>query len=234
VLLAIETACAPGGIALAHRGELLAEHLFAEGEQSGAALVPAIQALLRARGLGFADLDALALSVGPGSFTGLRVGLATALGLCFAHPHPVVPIGTLAALSLGARGAPQIAALLDARRGQLYAGLYGPDAQPLLPERVCDPEPWLRELAARPGELALLGSGVAPCAELAREILGPRAQLQEGPSGPRPAWLAELGERGLARGEARPAEQIRLSYLRRPEAEEQLALAQARASGASC
>jgi len=87
-------------------------------------LMPAVARLMEEAAVGFADLDLIAVSIGPGSFTGLRVGTATARGLAHAHGTPVRGVSSLAALAAGA-DAPLVLALLDARRGELFAALFG-------------------------------------------------------------------------------------------------------------
>jgi tRNA threonylcarbamoyladenosine biosynthesis protein TsaB len=210
-------------VALAQGGRLLGERLLGGGEQPGAVVVPIVSALLAEAGVGLEAVGAIALSIGPGSFTGLRIGLATVLGLTFTHDVPVVPVPTLAALSLAAGehgAASQLVPVLDARKGQVYTGLYRGGAACVLEDRVCDPAPWFAELAARPGDYVLVGSGVHVHGEVARAALGARARLL-GPEvlGPRPALVAELGERLRAAGAGVGADEIRLRYLRASEAE---------------
>jgi tRNA threonylcarbamoyladenosine biosynthesis protein TsaB len=162
----------------------------------------------------------VSLSIGPGSFTGLRVGLATALGLCFETSRRIVPVPTLAALSLHAAPAPCIAPLLDARKGQVYAGLYGPCATEIEKDRVIDPLEWLECVRGR-GPIAFLGPGAHLYRNEIETTLGSDAQLLPPAAGwPRPATVGRLGhwlrERGLA---SEPA-LVELRYLRRAEAEE--------------
>ncbi|HEX8649018.1 MAG TPA: tRNA (adenosine(37)-N6)-threonylcarbamoyltransferase complex dimerization subunit type 1 TsaB [Thermoleophilaceae bacterium] len=90
----------------------------------GSELLPRVAEALGRAGLGFADLKAIAVGVGPGTFTGLRVGIATARALANAHGLPVHPVSSLAALAEGI-DAPHRLALIDARRGEVFAALYG-------------------------------------------------------------------------------------------------------------
>lgn len=89
-------------------------------------LLPAVMRVLGESGLGWADLGGIAVGRGPGSFTGLRVGLATARALAQAHGLPLHGVSSLAALAAGAGAdADAVLALIDARRGELFAALYG-------------------------------------------------------------------------------------------------------------
>jgi tRNA threonylcarbamoyladenosine biosynthesis protein TsaB len=86
-------------------------------------LLPAVAAQMRASGLGFAELDSVAVGVGPGGYTGLRIGVATARALAQAHALPVRPVGSLAALAAGVEATAALP-VLDARRGEVFAALY--------------------------------------------------------------------------------------------------------------
>lgn len=88
-----------------------------------AELMPAIHALMGAAELAFGDLDLIAVGTGPGGFTGLRIGIATASGLALASDLPVRPVSSLAALAAGA-GAELVMPVADARRGELFVALY--------------------------------------------------------------------------------------------------------------
>jgi len=99
------------------------------GQRPGHArdLLPAIAAAVERSGMGFAALDAVAVGVGPGGFTGLRVGIATARGIAHAHGLELRPVSSLAALAAGSHALVTLA-LTDARRGELYAALFeGPE-----------------------------------------------------------------------------------------------------------
>ena len=160
-----------------------------------ASLLAAIDRLLGACERRLEEVEALALSVGPGSFTGLRIGLGTALGLCFGAERSVVPVPTLAALSLHAAGFERVAPLLDARKGQVYAGLYGPGAKPLEADRVCDPTAFLRRLQGQ-GPVALLGPGAELYQGEIDSLLGAEATRLGAPlDWPRPASVGLLGPR---------------------------------------
>jgi tRNA threonylcarbamoyladenosine biosynthesis protein TsaB len=106
-------------------------------------LMPAITRVMGSAGAAFGDLRAIAVGVGPGSFTGLRVGIATARALALANDLPLRPVSSLAALAAGIDDEPALA-LIDAKRGELFAALYGTDGEPRwgplaeAPERVAE------------------------------------------------------------------------------------------------
>ncbi|UCE87015.1 MAG: tRNA (adenosine(37)-N6)-threonylcarbamoyltransferase complex dimerization subunit type 1 TsaB, partial [Deltaproteobacteria bacterium] len=101
LLLAIETATDRSSVALLRGDALVAEVRAPRDRPAAASLLPALEAVLARAGCRAAELDAFAISIGPGSFTGLRVGLATVKGLAFGSGRPVVPVSTLAAIACG-------------------------------------------------------------------------------------------------------------------------------------
>ena len=148
------------------------------------------------RGVPWATIDAVAVGAGPGSFTGLRVGMATAKGLAFAASRPLWVVSSLAALAWGASRDGLIIPALDARRGELYAGFYrraGDRLSELAPERVMPPT----DLAAA---IAMVGGGfvVGDALIAHREALfefGDGGGARSTPSAVAVAQLAARGER---------------------------------------
>jgi tRNA threonylcarbamoyladenosine biosynthesis protein TsaB len=128
-ILAIDTALAACSVAVWDSGRALASESRPMQRGQAEALVPMIDAAMRAAGCGYADLDRVAVTVGPGSFTGIRVGLAAARGIGLAAGRPVVGVTTLEALAH--LPAPPVAggliAAIDARRGEVYAQRFGAD-----------------------------------------------------------------------------------------------------------
>jgi tRNA threonylcarbamoyladenosine biosynthesis protein TsaB len=218
-LLAIESATGPASAVLWRAGETRDEEAAAPEAGPSAALLPAIDRLLRRAGVGVRELAAFAIAIGPGSFTGLRIGVATLKGLAFGSPAPVAAVSTLAGLARGAGPGPEpVVALLDARRGEVYAGAFqreGEQADASLSEGVYTPE----ELIARlPPRCRLIGDGAALVHGRLAAALGPEVTLaREGGLRARP--VAELGARLLAQGAGIPAAELVPRYLRRAEAE---------------
>jgi tRNA threonylcarbamoyladenosine biosynthesis protein TsaB len=217
LLLALETATAVTSVALFRGDALLGEVSKSDGS-AAETLMPAIDELLGDSGIGAKDLDAIALSIGPGSFTGLRVGLATAKGLAFGAATELVPVSTLAALALTVpSGKRAVLALLDARRGEMYAALFDCSAElprEIVAEGVYTPAELIPRL---PPALVVVGEGTDLFGPEIRCALGAGVQLAPGAAAARS--VGSLGIRLLARGESVPAAAAVPRYLRRAEAE---------------
>ena len=219
-LLALETATLAGGAALLDDGRLVGENRLNIALTHSERLMAVVDGLLGDCGWTVESLDALAVSIGPGSFTGLRVGAATAKGLALALELPVAPVPTLDALAATLPFASAtVCPLLDARKGEVYCSLYRWSEAGM--ERCWDylalpPESAAARLEA---PVIVLGDGVPACRPyLAR--LG--AGVREAPpvhTLPSPAVVGALGHAILARGGGIPAEQLAPLYLRPSEAE---------------
>lgn len=209
-------------MALLRGGALVAERHVAAGRPGSEGLLPAIDALLRRAGVAPAELGAFAVAVGPGSFTGLRVGIATLKGIAFGSAARVAAVPTLAALAQRApRTRDLVVAVLDARRDEVYAAGYawcGDEARPAgPPEGLYLPS----ELAGQlPERCVLVGDGVAVCGEAARAARGEGVRCVPPPRGrARAREVGRLGVRMLARGEGSTAADVLPRYVRRAEAE---------------
>ena len=137
----VDTADARGCIALFRDGQLLQVASHPEGEDSSSWILPAVGRVLADSALSLADLDAYAVCSGPGSFTGLRVGLATVKAWAEIFQKPIVAVSRLEALAcqppLEASSPSRfVATYLDARRKQVFAALFDPRGDPLVPETV--------------------------------------------------------------------------------------------------
>jgi tRNA threonylcarbamoyladenosine biosynthesis protein TsaB len=126
-------------------------------------LAPMAAAALAKAGVSIGDLDRVGVVIGPGGFTGVRVGLAFARGLGVGTGLPVVGVTSLASLAAGAGAGGRIAPVIDARRGQVYAALYGANGEILVTPFVAAPEEALNILAvgAEAAPVTLVGSGAA-------------------------------------------------------------------------
>lgn len=206
-ILAIETSGSVGGVALLEGERLLAERLFEKGMVHGRELAPSIQRLMRETESTFDEIGLVAVDLGPGSFTGLRVGLAAAKGLCLALGIPACGILSLDAIAEPARGtAPVLCPLIDAKWDQIYGAVYAPDRGEIFQET---PEDALRRI---PSDALLLGTALARHENLfaGRATLGPEF------AHPRPSTVGRLA---FVSGKKDDARTLVPLYLRPTEAE---------------
>ncbi|HVX84934.1 MAG TPA: tRNA (adenosine(37)-N6)-threonylcarbamoyltransferase complex dimerization subunit type 1 TsaB [Phycisphaerae bacterium] len=227
-ILAIETSSRAGSVALAAGGELLIARDLPAASRHANALMPAIGEMIAEAGWKPADLEQLYLSIGPGSFTGLRIAVAVARAL--AQAIEGLRLVAVPSLNVIAHNAPAefatVLPVLDAKRGQVFTSLYRREAQgglsEIAPPRLTTPAAILEQALARGAPVALLGEGVdyhrecfpaaggdARLVELPRELWVPRA-----------AVVHRLGYARALRGAFTPAGALVPTYLRLPEAEE--------------
>jgi tRNA threonylcarbamoyladenosine biosynthesis protein TsaB len=127
-----------------------------------ARLLALAEQALGAAGVGWQDLDRVAVGVGPGSFTGLRIGVSTARALAQSHAIPLVAVSTLRALALAAtpeRDPRPVLAVIDARRGEAFAAAWSGGGEPLLPPSAYPPEALARRAAGLSAALLAVGDG---------------------------------------------------------------------------
>jgi tRNA threonylcarbamoyladenosine biosynthesis protein TsaB len=220
--LALETSGRTGSVAAIEDGAVVAEEQFPHGLQHAAGLVPMIDRLCRARGWSPPEIEEVYVSAGPGSFTGLRVGVTVAKTLAFATGVRIVAVPTAEVL---ARNAPpgwqNLVIVLDAKRDQVFtatfvnAGVGGPVLrEPARLDSLSD------VLGRTPRPVHLLGEGIPyhqkfipaddPC------VIVTAAELWRA----RAAAVAEVGYAMARRGEFTDPDRLTPVYVRRPEAEE--------------
>lgn len=226
-LVALEVATRHASVAILDDERLVERDFDPRGEGA----VAALGRLLAAEAVRPADVEAFAVSVGPGSFTGIRIGVSAAQGFCRATTAKAVPVGTLEGLAGAGRdsdwGLPGTLFLpsVDARRGEVYAALYRVPETGWEPTLVWGPEAVSSfELARRlaetpfaPGspEGVLLGDGAALLAPLFPPGWAAPALLAR----PRAGSIARVAVRKLARGETVPPESLAPVYVRKSDAE---------------
>lgn len=166
-LLAIDTATEACTVALGNSGRVVESHIYGPREHMQQ-LLPMIDALLDDAGVALRDLDAIAFGRGPGSFTGMRIGLGVVQGLAFATGLPLIPVSTLAVLAQSAvsdavQGGERILAAIDARMGEVYWCWFELDADRCVvavsSERVSPPE----QVEPPPAGIAWIGVGTGFC-----------------------------------------------------------------------
>lgn len=164
-ILAIDTATEACSVALYNQGETLAHFELCAREHTQR-ILPMVQQILAEAGLSLTQLDALAFGRGPGSFTGVRIGIGMAQGLSLGAQLPLLPVSTLQTMAQGAyrlTGADNVLAAIDARMGEVYWGEFSRNAQGVWSgeetEKVIKPEQLLARAAELSGRFATVGTG---------------------------------------------------------------------------
>ena len=125
LMLSVDSSAAPASVCLFEDGKVIADYYLNTGFTHSQTLMPMIEDMLRNAGLSLEAVDALAVAVGPGSFTGLRIGVATVKGLALGTNKPCVGVSTLEALAYNLVGCcGLICPVMNARRNQLYNALF--------------------------------------------------------------------------------------------------------------
>jgi tRNA threonylcarbamoyladenosine biosynthesis protein TsaB len=225
-LLAIECATRSASVALLRDGAVVGERTCLDRGNHAEHLLGMLDDLLADASISLEAVDGLAVSIGPGSFTSIRVGIATVKGLAFGSDTPVAPISTLAALALeaGAVAGTDVAAALDARRGEVYGGVFrcGAGGRVSLEPRVAEGLFPVEEFArVVPHGCLAVGSGAELCEPALRDGSRGVAREVELRFGVEPTARAvgRLGAAMLARGDGIAAAELAPRYLRRAEAE---------------
>jgi tRNA threonylcarbamoyladenosine biosynthesis protein TsaB len=220
VILALDTSTPAGSVALVEAERVVAARYFDAGAQHGQRLFAEIDQVLKAAEVPIKAIQAVAASEGPGSFTGLRIGLSAAKGLCLAGDKPLVLVPTLEALAARLPFARfPVCGVLDARKGEVYAALYDTSTgtpRLLEPPRAITPA---RLLAERLGQATIYaGDGVA--AHRARFAAHPGVLLAGfGWARPEAITIAWLALARLRAGQTVDPESAEPRYLRAADAQ---------------
>jgi tRNA threonylcarbamoyladenosine biosynthesis protein TsaB len=215
VILAIDTTHEFGSIALLSDGELLEEMLLHAENGFGQILFGYLSQVLDRQRCSLRDIDCFAAAAGPGSFTGVRVGLACVKGLAEANGKQVVAVSNLQALS--AFGTAHLrATVLDARRGEVYGAVYDAELEPVGVETVMPFPRWLKTLPS--GALEFISTDFSPFRaamagtpfETTSVVETPRALA---------AGIARIAEMKFRRGFAADPAEVDANYVRRSDAE---------------
>ena len=228
-ILAIESASLVASAAIADEETILAEYTIHHKITHSQSLLPMIDEICRMTEQGPASFDAVAVAAGPGSFTGLRIGAATAKGLGMAWNVPLIAVPTLDAMAYTLWGSRfPVCPIMDARRSQVYTALYRFDEAGTmlrLEEPQAVPIKEILEKVRALGEPAVFtGDGVPVFRETIREALGEAARFAPPhESRQRAGAVAALGLEMLKRGETVPAAEFAPVYLRVSQAERERA-----------
>lgn len=222
MILAIETATRHGSVALVSGDTVHAKALLPVGRQASETILAAVDSLFRDTGTVSSAVSHVAVSAGPGSFTGLRVGMAAAKGFCYGLGAAIVPVPTLHAMALAFPfPGGTVCPVLDARKNEVYAALFRWEAggcRRLLPDMAIAPD----ELPGRlpGGKVFFCGDGAFSFRGFFRERFGEMAVYPpDGEGRPDAAAVGMLAGRLLREGAAADVGMLVPAYLRSSEAE---------------
>jgi tRNA threonylcarbamoyladenosine biosynthesis protein TsaB len=230
LILALDTTTRTGSCAVARDGRVLRERASDASKPPASRLPGDLVSLLEDERIALADIDLFAVATGPGSFTGLRVGIATMQGLAAATGKPLIGVSAFDALVLIghstdvgrvllSRPGMRTATWIDAWRGEVYAALYEQGREVEAPV-VAQPESILAGLAsAGHAPVVFIGDGAATFQDLVTRMLGDRAHFAD-PVVPLLAGaIASLASDAARAGQCPPPHAIRPIYVRRTDAE---------------
>ncbi len=225
-ILGIESSSLAASVAVVADGVTMAEYTVNFKKTHSQTLLPMLDEVVRMLELDLAEIDAIAVSGGPGSFTGLRIGSATAKGLGLALDKPLIHVPTIDAMACNLYGATAlICPMIDARRMQVYTGLYHCERELEVVKESCCMlfDELAAELNARGERVIFLGDGVPVMERAIRERLAvpydfapPQSNRQ------RAASVAVLGTRYALEGRTETAAEHKPDYLRKAQAEREL------------
>ena len=215
MLLAIDTSTRFAGVALADVGQVVACRAWRSRTNHSAELMPAAAQMLKDHETPAAALSGIAVALGPGGFSALRVGLSVAKGLAATCSLPLVGVGTLEleAFPYLGSGMP-VCAMVEAGRGEVAAAVFGPEEADVSEERICPPEELL-ELFSEP--TIFCGEGAAARVSLIRERFGKQALIVDPAVPAGRLWsLAAIGWQRIASGDIDEPAGLQPNYLRMP------------------
>lgn len=229
-ILGVDSSGLVASVAVVENDVLLAEYTTDYKKTHSQTLLPMLEEIRNMTELDMDTIDAVALASGPGSFTGLRIGSATAKGLGLALGKPLVEVPTLEGLAWNLWGTDRLVCpLMDARRNQVYTAAY--EFQPegntfrlltVIEQMPIDISEWIRKLNGLKREVIFLGDGVPVCLTAIREQLEVPYRLAPADCNrQRAACVAALGAVYYAQGKTVKAADHRPEYLRKSQAEQE-------------
>lgn len=223
-ILGLDCSARPVGVAVTEDGLLLGEYSIYHEKQHSASLLPLMDELAGRIQLDLATVDAIALTEGPGSFTGIRIGAVTAKGLGMVLDKPLVPVSTVEALAWNLWGcAYDVCPLMDARRNQTYTGIYrfsGETVEEVRATCAVTISEIMESVNDNGREVVFLGDGVPVFADYIAENC--RVACHFAPvhmNRQRPASVAACGEYHYRRGRGVSSDAFVPSYYRMAQAE---------------
>ena len=200
-ILLVDTSTAVLSVGLSVDGTVVEERICTEARQQASLTAPLVKEVLDAQGISVKDCDAVCVGSGPGSYTGLRVGVSTAKGLAFGAGKPLLAVGTLDILAQSVLCHSErseesyIVPMIDARRMEVYTAVYSSAGEKLTPIQalVVVEDSFAEQLEA--GPILFVGDGALKCREVIRH---PNARFQD--AAPLVRYMAPLAEEAYAIG----------------------------------
>lgn len=208
-ILGVDTSTPIGSVALIDGDNVVAEHTLDIVQAHSSRLMPAIDSVLKWGDITVDALDGCAVGIGPGSFTGIRIGVATIKSICYAVDKPIVGVSTLEAIAYNLRWSNSvICPLLDARRSETYGAIFeGNTKWQRLSEDLCLPiDAFLERIkkeTAPDCTINFIGDGLTTYGNVVQENLGERVHFADAIFNvPRGATIAHLGAQRLQNGDS--------------------------------
>ena len=223
IILAVDTTAFTGSVALLEKTRLIAELNIDSSSTHSERLLPAVDFLLKTNQLSIQDMEGFAVSVGPGSFTGIRIGLSTVKSFSYASGKPVAGVSTLKALAEKLRRTQThlLCPLLDAKKGEVYAALFeskGDKLSEIVPQGAYSPDRFFSLLPSH-RVISFIGSGAQVYRKQIFQYFKDKARLSQ-----RSPFIAyEIGLLGyelLRKKKGVSAEKLEPLYFRKSQAEE--------------
>jgi tRNA threonylcarbamoyladenosine biosynthesis protein TsaB len=223
IILAVDTTTFAGSVALLEKTKLLAEVNIDSASTYSERLLPAVDFILKTNGMNIKDMDGFALAAGPGSFTGIRIGLSTVKSFSYASGKPVAAVSTLKALAWKLRH-PQnhlICSLLDAKKGEIYAALFESKRgklKEIVTQGAYSPDHFFSILPSN-RIVFFTGNGIVPYRDKIFEYFKDKARFSH-----RSPFIASevglLGHELLRKKKGVSAQELKPIYFRKSQAEE--------------
>lgn len=224
LILALDSSAAPASVALLEDGKILSEFYINTKQTHSQTLMPMVESVLKLTNKTLDDVTCMAVSAGPGSFTGVRIGVSCVKGLSMTRNIPCAGVSTLRAMAENARQLTgMVCAVMDARCGQVYNALFRAESGKLT--RLCDDRALpiaelLEECKTFAEKIYLVGDGAELCyktfAAIRAELLQPQLRFQ------RASGVAMAAQEMIENGQTVTPDALMPIYLRLPQAEREL------------
>lgn len=222
-ILGIDTSTMTGSVAIVEDERLVAEEILSVDVTHSERVIQSVDMVIKGARLSFSDIDGFGVAIGPGSFTGLRIGVAAVKGFVFSTNKPMVGVSSLLALAYNlASSSKAVAAVIDARRGEVYLGVYRFTnwvPEEVLKDTVLSPQAALDAVSRIEDDVVFVGDGIYLMREMIEGRFG-RSAIPPAPFRlPRASNVAWIAASKMMKGEVDDPMSIRLNYIRKSDAE---------------